>query len=158
RGIGLWYLTSTLQGSFFDYSATFQHVDDLGKTNLSLVDEVTIYELNHLVQAQGALEDGLPDFLVNDVLDVDHLPDHVYMSDGSTNPVTAVTQASVDAPVSNGHLTVQLTASMPSGFVYLRCSDPGNGNYLLTRVVRSDSVELYLNTNVWTTDRTFIEG
>src|SRR5439155_16713639 len=80
RSIGLWFLTSTLQGFFEDYSATFQHVTSLGKTNLSLVDEVTIHELTHLVQAPGAFEDGLPDFLVNDIPDPDSLPDHIYLS------------------------------------------------------------------------------
>src|SRR5439155_4400682 len=85
RGIGLWFLTSTLQGLFTDYKATFQHVDDLGATNVSLIDEISIHELTHLVQAPGAFEDGLPDFLVNDFPDLDNLPDKIYLSDGTTN-------------------------------------------------------------------------
>lgn len=157
-GLGLWFLTSTLQGQFLDYKATFQHIDDLGKTNLSLVDDVSIHELTHLVQAPGAFEDGLPDFLVNDIFDPDNLPDTLYLSDGSTNDVQVVLDASTDAPASAGHLAVQLTASMPNGWVYLDVPDPGNGQFILQRVVRSDNVEIYMNTNVWTTDRTFIGG
>ena len=158
RGIGLWFLTSTLQGFFSDYSATFQHVDDLGKTNLSLVDEVTIHELTHLVQAPGPFADGMTDFLVNDTPDADNLPDRVYLSDGTTNPVVAITQAATDGPASGGHLTVHLSAATPNGFVYLRVPDPGNGQFKLVSVVRSDSVTLSLDDNVWTTDRTFVPG
>jgi hypothetical protein len=156
RDIGLWYLTSSLQGLFLDYQASLQHVDDLGITNLSLIDELTIHELTHLVQAPGIFEDGQPDFLVNDFPDLDNLPDHIYLSDGTTNTVTSTTQASVDAPASSGHLAVQLTAQMPAGWAYLQVPDPGNGQYVLTRVVRSDGVQIYFNTNVWTTDRTFV--
>ncbi|HWX23270.1 MAG TPA: putative Ig domain-containing protein, partial [Candidatus Binatia bacterium] len=158
RGIGLWYLTSTLQGLFLDYQANFQHVDDLGLTNLSLIDDLSIHGLIHLVQAQGAFEDGQPDFLVEDSPNLNNLPDKIYLSDGTTNPVSGVTQATIDAPASSGHLAVQLTAQMPAGWVYLQVPDPGNGQFTLTRVVRSDGVQIYFNTNVWTTDRTFIGG
>jgi len=158
RGIGLWYLTSTLQGLFLDYQASLQHVDDLGITNLSLIDELTIHELIHLVQAPGSFEDGQSDFLVNDSPDLDNLPDRIYLSDGSTNPVFSVTQAAFDAPASAGHLTVQMTAQMTAGWTYLQVPDPGNGQFILTRVVRSDGVQIYFNTNVWTTDRTFVGG
>jgi hypothetical protein len=47
---------------------------------------------------------------------------------------------------------------MPGGWAYLQVPDPGNGQYTLTGVVRSDGVQIYFNTNVWTTDRTFIGG
>jgi len=62
--VGRWLLTSTLQGLFIDYKATFQHVDPLGNPRLSLVDGVEIHEMTHLVRADGAWDDGLPDFLV----------------------------------------------------------------------------------------------
>ncbi|MEO6036575.1 MAG: putative Ig domain-containing protein, partial [Verrucomicrobiota bacterium] len=45
---------------------------------------------------------------------------------------------------------------MPGDWVYLRVPDPGTGQYHLTRVTRSDGVEIPVETNVWTTDRTFI--
>ena len=158
RGIGRWLLTSTLQGHFTDYTATWQHIDDLGKTNLSLIDSVSIHEMIHTVQAQGALEDGLPDFLVNDIGDPDSLPDTLYLSDGSTSSVQVVQIATTDGAAAPGHLAVQLTAAMPSGWAYLLVGDPGGSDYILQRVVRSDNVEIYMNTNVWTTDRTFIGG
>jgi subtilase family serine protease len=85
--IGRWLLTSTLQGLFIDYSARFEHIDGLGNLRLSLIDDVSIHEMNHLVQASGIWEDGKPDFLVNEVPDIHDYPDTLYQSNGSTNPV-----------------------------------------------------------------------
>ena len=158
RSIGRWLFTSTLQGLFLDYKATFEHLDSLGKTNLSLIDDVSIHEMIHLVQAQSPFEDGRPDFLVNDAEDPDDLPDTLYLSDGTTNAVQAVTQSTLDAPPGSNHLTVRLEAPMPAGWGYLRVAEPGDGQFLLRRVVRSDNVEIPLHTNVWTTDRTFLGG
>ena len=155
-GIGRWLLTSTLQGLFIDYSAKFEHLDSLGKTNLSLIDEVSIHEMIRLVQAGGAFEDGKPDFLVNDDFDPEDMPDHLYLSDGTTNDVAVVRQASFDAAPAAGDLSVTLTADMPAGWGYLLTPDPANGAFQLARVIRSDGMEISVNTNVWVTDRTFV--
>lgn len=154
--IGRWLLTSTLQGLFIDYKATFEHLDSLGKTNLSLIDEVTIHEMIRMVQAGGIYEDGKPDFLVNDDRDPDDMPDHLYMSDGSTNLVSVVRSATADGAPAPGDFTVALTADMPSGWTYLRVPDPANGAYRLARVTRSDGRQVAVDTNAWQTDRTFI--
>ncbi|MCX6904956.1 MAG: hypothetical protein NTW03_16050, partial [Verrucomicrobia bacterium] len=158
RGLGRWLLTSTLQGHFLDYRATWQHLDDLGKTNLSLIDDVSIHEMVHLVQAPGAFEDGLPDFLVNDSLNAGAMPDTLYLSDGRTNLVQTVTEDVVYQFPSLYDPTALISATMPSGWTYLYVPDPADGDYILQRVVRSDKVEIYMNTNVWVTDRTFISG
>ena len=44
-----WLLKSSLQGKFTDYKATFEHVNSLGKSELSLIKEVNIHELIHQV-------------------------------------------------------------------------------------------------------------
>ncbi len=154
--IGRWLLTSTLQGLFIDYSARFEHIDGLGNPRLSLIDDVSIHEMNHLVHALGIWEDGKPDFLVNEVPDVRDLPDTLYQSNGSTNRVVVVEEASVTGSLSPQNLQVTLTAALPSDWVYLRVPDPGDGEYRLVSVERSDGSMIPLNTNVWTTDRTFI--
>jgi hypothetical protein len=154
--IGRWLLTSTVQGLFTDYKATFEHIDGLGNPKLSLIEDVSIHEMIHLVRAGGAFEDGKPDFLVNDITDPRDLPDTLYLSDGTTNPVALAELASVDSPPTSGHLQAQLTASMPAGWTYLRVPEPSAGQLRLVRVVRSDGVEIPFGTNVWTTDRTFI--
>ena len=149
-------LTSTLQGLFLDYTATFEHQDSLGKTNLSLIESVSIHEMEHLVRAPGVLDDGRPDFLVNDVADPDGLPDTIHLSDGTTAEVRSVLSSNHDGPPTAANLVVHLTAPMPTGWSYLKVPEPADGAYRLARVVRSDGVEIYFGTNVWTTDRTFI--
>ena len=157
-GIGRWLMTSSLQGLFLDYKATVQHLDDLGNVRTSLIatNDVSIHEMIHLVQAGGIWEDGQPDFLVNDLPDFHDYPDTLYMSNGSTNSVQLVEQADVSADVSPENLEVTLSAGMPGQWAYLRVPDPGHGEFHLTRVVRSDGMVVPVNTNVWTTDRTFI--
>ena len=77
-----WNLVSTLQGKFIDFSAIFEHTDDGGDMRTSLIKEVNIHELIRSVLVTSPETDGIPDFLVNDVPDEEHLPDVLYMSTG----------------------------------------------------------------------------
>ncbi|MGE4181891.1 MAG: CARDB domain-containing protein [Limisphaerales bacterium] len=156
RTLGRWLMTSSIQGLFTDYKATFEHIDGLGNPRLSLIDEVSIFEMNHLVQADGAFEDGLPDFLVNAVPDSRDLPDTLFLSDGTTNEVALVETATLDVDPSVNDLEVRLTTSMPSGWAYLRVPEPSEGQLRLMRVMRASGTEVPFGTNVWVTDRTFI--
>ena len=156
--IGRWLMTSTLHGQFTSYEASFQHLDGMGNTRLAIITNVAIHEMTHLVQAPGKYEDGMPDFLVNEInlaSDPIDLPDTVYLSDGTKAPVTVVQTASVVGTLGPANHSVVLNAPLPAGFVYLRIPDPGHGLYQITKVVRSDGREIYFGTNVWTTDRTF---
>ncbi|RME96450.1 MAG: hypothetical protein D6766_00670, partial [Verrucomicrobia bacterium] len=154
--VGRWLMTSTLQGLFVDYRARFEHDDALGGRETSLIEDVAIHEMTHLVQAGGAFEDGQPDFLVNDVPDPDDRPDTLWLSDGSTQAVQVVETAIPDRAPDADHLSVQLTAPLPGGWAYLRVPEPSDGRLRLARVLRADGAEIPLGTNVWTTDRTFI--
>ncbi len=156
NAIGRWLFTSTIQGGFVDYSASFEHLDGLGSKKLSLIEGVKIHELIHIVRATGNLEDGRPDFLANDVPDLYDRPDTLHMSDGSLQPVSVVLEGVVDRPPTTANLQVQLSAKMPAGFAYLRVPDPGQGRFRLASVVRSDGVEVPFGDNAWTTDRTFL--
>ncbi len=64
--------------------------------------------------------------------------------------------AVVEAAQATGQLTKTLTATLPAGWAYLRIPEPSNGQYELTKVVRSDGLELPLDVDAWVTDRTFI--
>lgn len=152
--VGLWWMTSTLQGKFIDYKASFEHLDNLGNAHVSLIDSVDIHELIHVVQADRANDDDVPDFLVNDVPDSNNLPDTLYESDGSIASVSVATDSQTDGQVSMDHMQVQLTASMGPGWTYLQVPDPG-ADYRLGRVVRSDGKPVKLGLNAWTTDRSF---
>ena len=82
--VARWLLTSSLQGKFIEYTANFQHANDLGGEQTSLIDSVEIHELIHVVQSDRPGADASPDFLVNDLPDPDNLPDTLYLSDGTS--------------------------------------------------------------------------
>ena len=152
--VAQWLLTSSLQGKFIEYKATFEHVDNFGSTNLSLIDSVEIHELIKPVLADRLGDDLAPDFLVNDIPDPDSLPDVLYQSDGSSALVEPLTAGTFSNAIGSGARQTTLTFTAPAGWVYVRLPDPGPG-WELHRVLRSDNKALKVGTNVWTTDRTF---
>jgi len=154
--IATWLMTSTLQGLFIDYEASFEHLDSFGDQRISLIKEVEIHEMIHLVEALGDKADGLPDFLVNDVPDRDDLPDTIHRSDGPIEPVAVFQVATANGSPSLQNLTVTLETSLGDGWGYLRIPDPADGALRLISVVRSDGLVLPIDRNAWTTDRTFI--
>ena len=152
--VGQWLFTSSLQGKFIEYKATFEHIDNFGSANLSLIDSVEIHELIKPVLADRAGDDALPDFLANDIPDAANLPDVLYFSDGSSSLVQATTTGSFSTAIGPGARQAILTITPLAGWQYVRLPDPGPG-WSLYRVVRSDNKQLKVGTNVWTTDRTF---
>lgn len=149
-----WLMTSTLQGKFIEYNATFEHVDNFGSTNLSLIDSVQIHELIKPVMADRPGDDLAPDFLANDIPDPDSLPDVLYFSDGTTELVNSSTNGTFSNPVGAGARQTTLTFTPQTGWFYVTLPDPGP-TWRLYRVVRSDNKQLLVGTNTWTTDRTF---
>ncbi len=149
-----WLLKSSLQGKFIDYKATFEHINSLGKAELSLIKEVKIHELIHTVQVNHSNPDNLPDFLVNETFDAQFTPDIIYFSSGGTAPVKAVKNATIDATPTLSDLTVQITATVQDGWTYFRLDEPSNSQYDIVKILRSDGTEIGLD-NFWTTDRTF---
>ncbi|HTV41600.1 MAG TPA: immunoglobulin domain-containing protein [Candidatus Sulfotelmatobacter sp.] len=152
-GVGLWYLTSTLDGQFVAFDASFQHIDDFGNTNTSLISAVNTYQMNHVVQLPA--DNGLPDFLVNDTTNLDALPDVVFASDGSTSPVTSLSIANTATAGTlsgaGGSVTLVITnTSVPSGWVYLEAVDPSTDAFPIVSVKRSDGGSV-AGPNVWQT-------
>jgi hypothetical protein len=155
NALARWLFTSTLQGLFIDYSATFEHLDAIAGRRLSIITNVTIHEMIHLVRADRAFDDGRPDFLVDDVPDVNDRPDTLYLSDGSIEPVSVVETATLSVVPSPGNPNVPLTAALPAGWAYLRVPEPSDGRMRLAGVRRADG-SLLRTENFWVTDRTFI--
>ena len=87
-------ITSTLQGVFSDFTATFQHTDALGGTETSLISSVTTHDLVHAGDFDYPDSTGDVDYLVDDTPNPDNLPDTIYFSDGTTAPVNIATDAS----------------------------------------------------------------
>jgi len=156
--VAQWMMTSSLQGKFIDYKATFEHIDGLGDPRLSLIDSVSIHELTHAVRVDVPTDDYKPDFLVNDTTDQatnpDHLPNRLYNSNGSIDPVSQALFPHVDGTLDPINLKVNLSAATTSGWTYILVDDPGQEKYHLAKVVRSDGREVRINDNAWTTHRT----
>src|SRR5262245_14322739 len=113
-------MTWTLQGEFIEYEATFRHIDGLGDPRTSLFENPpVIHDMIHVVRIDQPSDDLLPDFLVNDVPDLDEaLPETVWSSDGTTLPVIRILSGTFDAPLSGDHLQIQLTTDpAPAGWV-----------------------------------------
>ncbi|QDS90691.1 Lectin C-type domain protein [Rosistilla ulvae] len=154
--IAQWQLEASLQGLFTEYEASFEHISDFGRPDLSLVKSVEIHELIRPVQATASgVDDRLSDFLVNDIPDVQDLPDTLYLSDGSVQEVQLGSDAQFDPNASPWSLVVDVSATMPDGWGYLRLQDPSDGNHELIGIRRSDG-SLLASENFWQTDRTFI--
>ena len=149
-----WLLKSSIQGKFIEYKATFEHINNLGKPELSLIKDVKIHELTRKVQVTQPTDDGLPDFLVNDIVDDNFTPDTLYFSQGGTAPVNAATNIITDAPATLSDLNVQISTTVTAGWNYFRLADPSNAQFDIQKVLRADGTEVKLD-NVWTTDRTF---
>lgn len=156
--VGQWLMEATLQGHFVDYNAEFTHTNPFGIEDISPVKQVLIHEMLMPFQATGDFDDGLPDFLANDVPDpagVPMEPDTAHLSDGSTEPVALARDIVADGNVSLGDLQVDVDATVDPGFNYFRFPDPGQGDFRIVSVQRSDGSSLPLD-NVRQTDRTFL--
>ncbi|MEM9063562.1 MAG: calcium-binding protein, partial [Pseudomonadota bacterium] len=154
-----WFLESSLQGVFTSLEVDFEQRNNLGirefdafGDNFSFIKQTEIHELVQIVSDQRAGADGLQDFLVNDVLDVEFLPDTLYLSDGTVETVSVGTVNVIEGDVSDGEITVQLTAA--EGWGYAKFDDPSLGDSPILSVTRSDGSSLALD-NIWQTDRTF---
>jgi hypothetical protein len=150
-GEGLWFMTSTLEGQFVSFDASFQHLDNFGNTNTSLINSVKTHELNHVVELTVPADDGLPDFLVNDTTNVDAPPNMAYSSDSSIYSVSSVgVTNSTTTNVSSTMVTVIVT-NPPAGWGYFEVVDPLGGANPIASVQRSDGTNLLVGPNVWQT-------
>ena len=111
-------------------------------------------ELHELIQAVSVYtnEDGIDDFLINGLQDANETPDAIYLSQG--NIVFDVLEAT------SGHFTGDILAlgntnmvhvdPKAQGWNYIRLDDPGDGNFEILSVTRSDGQEIPLK-NAWLT-------
>ena len=158
-GVGEWLFTSSLLGHFVSYQAHVVHNDSYDNPELSLVSSLRIHELIHPIRVYGAKDDGINDFLVNDVLDGDVTPDTIHFSQGGCTGVGVFESISFDNYVTAEDTIVTLTVD-PSriGWNYGNCEDPGQDKYELVSCTRdSDGQEIPLQ-NVWQTFVTLIDA
>ncbi|CAG2240188.1 unnamed protein product [Mytilus edulis] len=160
-----WLLTSTLKGTFYNYTATFENINPLGDPQLSLFDELEYHELVHLVRIDTENENNdFDDFLVNDIVDSKGMPDKLYNSKNGSDVydvyIGNITQLYTSSYVRSQnkvytvvHLKVTANAST---WTYTRMennitsSNPVDNQYLL-QCESSSNRKLMIEKNVWQT-------
>ena len=156
--IGQWWFTSSLLGHFTSYEARVRHLDSRGNPDLSLIDTVEIHELIRSITAYGDLDDGMPDFLVNDILDPYDYPDAIYFSNATKTSVVVADSAYTSYNPTEQNPTTSLNVKPSAiGWNYARLDDPGNGSFELINVTREDGQEIPI-TNLWLTHCTLPDG
>ena len=152
--IGQWWFTSSLMGHFVSYDATVTHLDSRGNPDLSLISGATMHELIRSVRVYSEVEDGINDFLVNEVQDSKEFPDVIYLSNGGTLDVFPALSESTSGSIASGNHEIELMVTPEqAGWNYIKFSDPGDGLYKIVSVTREDGQVIPLD-NVWQTNVT----
>ncbi|MDP2336788.1 MAG: CARDB domain-containing protein [Bacteroidota bacterium] len=156
--IGQWWFTSDLLGHFISYETKLTHLDSRGNPNLSLISGVALHELIKGVRVYSGVEDGINDFLVNEVQDAKEFPDIIYLSNGGTLDVYPAVSQSTSGSIASGNHEIELLVTPKQiGWNYIKFSDPGGGLYKIVSVTREDGQVIPLD-NVWQTFVTLPDG
>lgn len=156
-----WLMTSSLQGEFIEYEATFEHISPFGNDELSLIDRVDIHPLIRAVRSDATENDGAFDFLADDVADLQDLPDQLYESNGARSDVVSRLDAEmISRKQTNAQKTITIQApDSAAGNQYLRLESTEFEGYLISSVERSNDGKSLLQWNSWITARTIrLEG
>ncbi len=157
--IGQWWFTSDLLGHFVSYETKLTHLDSRGNPNLSLISGVTLHELIKGVRVYSGVEDGINDFLVNEVQDALEFPDIIYLSNGGTLDVYPAVSQSTSGSIGSGNHEIELLVTPKQiGWNYIKFSDPGGGLYKIVSVTREDDGQVIPLDNVWQTFVTLPDG
>jgi len=156
--VARWQMISRLQGESRNYSATFENINPLGDTHLSILDELKIHELIRNVKIYVPdEEDEVLDFLVNEHIELLTYPDALYSSkslqryDVTTGSVLSVQR------LTSGLLEVR-TRSNNMGWIYYRYEETEYISYntsVVVNVTKQEDNCLYLvpSENAWITKK-----
>lgn len=121
--VARWWMVSSLQGEFMNYSATFEYMNPLGDPRLSVLDELVIHDLIRNVYIyQIEEDDGILDFLVNDRNDLFDFPDALYSSKSFERFNVTVGEVKSLQTIQPGTQRV-VANSNNTGWVYFRYED-----------------------------------
>lgn len=152
HALAQWYLRSSLLGHFISYDVEVNHVTGFDNPDLSLVKDAQVHELIH----ECGDATGQVAFLVNDDVDANDTPDHLYALNGeaATVAATATLQAT-----RQGETKLLLTLNgAAQGWNYANAIDPTMGLVRFEKVVRQSDGTVLPPANVWLTDRTLRDG
>lgn len=157
--IGRWFFTSSLLGHFVKYDVKVTHKSSYGNANLSLIKAAYVHELIKSVRSYDTTSDAIDDFLVNDLADAYDTPDHIYLSNGTSEDVSKAQTVEALNQVSPANLTAKVKITpATSGWNYGNITDPGSDQYKLTKIVRDrDQLEIPF-ANFWQTYVTLKDG
>ena len=146
--VARWWMISSLQGEFMNYSASFEYMNPLGDPRLSVLDELVIHDLIRNVQVYNEGEDdGVLDFLVNDRRDLFNIPDALYSSKTFTRYNVSSGDVESVGRTGSGLLDVHVVSNY-SGWVYFRYEDTQNvfsetkRSINVTKSVNNESITL----------------
>ncbi|KAI0232123.1 Protocadherin Fat 4 [Lamellibrachia satsuma] len=148
--VSRWMMTSSLKGTFSNYTATFENVNPLGDPQLSVMESVLFHELLHVVRVDLPEDDGLFDFLVFGEHRLDLLPDRIYQNTDGRHPlnVSSCNITSIDY-VSATQIQVHVSPDQ-SGWVYFRGAYTGDEDVTPVSAVRSDTGRsINVEYNLW---------
>ena len=147
-----WLMTSSLRGTFDNFSASFVHRDRLnGVGGESLIESVVPFPLVHVADLGApASDDCKPDFLVDSEgahpidpftgLPVEDFPDRMHLSSGEELAVQSILVPDEwqEGPPSRANVTVQVQLPIAyAGWKYLRLSDLGAGIFNPRQITRT---------------------
>ena len=156
--IGQWWFTSDLLGHFINYEAHVTHLDSRGNPDLSLVSGAQLHELIRSIRVYGTQDDGVNDFLVNEIQDAKETPDAIYISQGQVVLDVELARNAVMTGLPTSGSTRLFATPEHIGWNYLKIDDPGHGNFSIESITRvSDGQEIPLD-NMWLTHVTLPDG
>ena len=158
--IGQWYFTSSLLGHFTGFETNLVHLDSRGNPDLSLISGVELHELAHSISVYNGLDDGINDFLVNEIPDAQDIPDAIYLSQGNSilpvyQAVSGLHTGEITAP---GHTTTLEVDPLGMGWNYIKTDDPGSGNFEIISITRNSDGQVIPLSNAWLTHVTIPDG
>lgn len=153
-----WELQSSLLGHFVAYDVSYTHVTSYDNPDLTLLDKVTIHEMEHSIDVPTGGGENLVAWLVNDINDSRDLPDAIYFSDARVEELHVLSDECVTATkISSTQVNIQVLPER-GGWNYANIADPALGKASVKRIVRqSDGVEIPLK-NFWQTEWTLKDG
>lgn len=140
--MGFWEMTSSLSGSFSNFTASITHSDELGGIVTSLINSTNVRTHIHIKDVIVDLpdRDRVVDFLTAD--------DGGMVFESEDGLDTSVDFIEAAMPSAGNALTFRFTESSSNEFVYGKVSNPFEESKLLKEVVRSDGKRMH-SSNAW---------
>lgn len=135
-----WTMTTTLSGTFTNFTAGFSHSDELGGRLTSLIkpENLKTHMLLHDVLVDIGGRDPVRDYLASD--------GKVYESEGIDSVVTNISAGAQLTPTGTNYL-LTLPYSQ-AGFIYISLTNPVNTDMSIATVTRSDGKQIK-EANAW---------